>query len=63
MRFKGPRARSHIADLLRMRSVQPRAIAYIAAQVRVSLHLCYMFMDTWIGSLCIVECHNMGSGR
>lgn len=29
-----PRPRNNVAELLRMRAVQPRAIAYIAAQVR-----------------------------
>ena len=31
---KAPRARTHVAELLRMRTVQPQAIAYIAVQVR-----------------------------
>jgi len=33
------RTRSHIATLLRMRSVQPRAIAYSAVQVHFILFL------------------------
>ncbi|KAI9573158.1 hypothetical protein HD554DRAFT_2319977 [Boletus coccyginus] len=37
--FRGlsSRSRSHVAALLRMKSVQPRAIAYIAVQVRFAL--------------------------
>ena len=32
------RTRSHVAELLGMKAVQPRAIAYIAVQVRGALH-------------------------
>ncbi|KAN0091394.1 hypothetical protein V8E55_004960 [Tylopilus felleus] len=42
-RFKptdGGRTRSHVAALLGMRSVQPRAIAYIAVQLRFALSNC-----------------------
>ncbi|KIK74692.1 hypothetical protein PAXRUDRAFT_44681, partial [Paxillus rubicundulus Ve08.2h10] len=42
-RFKptdGGRTRSHVAALLGMKSVQPRAIAYIAVQLRFSLSSC-----------------------
>ncbi|KAF8425762.1 hypothetical protein L210DRAFT_3324134, partial [Boletus edulis BED1] len=43
--FKGPnpRHRSHVAALLRMKSVHPRAIAYIAVQVRFALSCA----DSW----------------